>query len=42
MNCRLTTTLAILGVVVAAIPVLAHHSVQAQFDLHRSRRFTAA
>ncbi len=35
MNCRLTTTLAILGLVVAAVPVLAHHSVQAQFDLHK-------
>ena len=35
MNFRPAATSAILGLLVAAIPVLAHHSVQAQFDLNK-------
>ena len=34
-NFKLATTSAILSLLVAAIPVLAHHSVQAQFDLNK-------
>ena len=35
MNCRLAATVAIFGVLAVVAPVLAHHSVQAQFDLNK-------
>jgi hypothetical protein len=35
MDFRLAATSAILGLLVVTIPVLAHHSVQAQFDLNK-------